>query len=87
MDACVGNIDENGNTWVKISESDYDTSQAFAIRMNKKKLRKLKDFAAYNVAQYPSCDSDGEDWQVPISQVKTFVKIISGDYIFDLNEN
>ena len=54
------------------------------------KLRRLKDAAAYNVAQYLSCHSEVEDLQVPISLkklVEPFVITFSGDYIFDLNEN
>jgi hypothetical protein len=44
----------------------------------------------YNVAQYLSCQNDMEDLEVPISLrklVRPFVITISGDYIFDLNEN
>jgi hypothetical protein len=64
--------------------------QAFTIRANMKKIRRLKDVAAYNVAQYLSCHSDLEDLEVPISVrklIRQFVITISGDYIFDLNEN
>ena len=53
-------------------------------------MRRLKDVAAYNVAQYLSCHSDVEDLEVPISLrklVRPFVITISGDYIFDFNEN
>ena len=53
-------------------------------------MRRLKDVAAYNVAQYLSCHSDVEDLEVPISLrklVRPFVITISGDYISDLNEN
>ena len=64
--------------------------QAFTIRAKRKKLRNLKNVAAYNVAQYLSCHSYVEDLQVPISLkklVEPFVITFSGDYIFDLNEN
>ena len=89
-DAYVETIDENGNIEIELSESTDELLQAFTIRAKRKKLRSLKDVAAYNVAQYLSCHSDVEDLQVPISLkklVKPFVITFSGDYIFDLNEN
>ena len=89
MDAYVETIDENENIEVEISESNDDILQAFTIRAKRKKLRRLKDVATYNVAQYLSCHSDMEDLHVPISLrklVKLFIIKISGDYIFDLNK-
>ena len=89
-DAYVETIDENGNIEIELSESTDELLQSFTIRAKRKKLRSLKDVAAYNVAQYLSCHSDVEDLQVPISLkklVKPFVITFSGDYIFDLNEN
>ena len=83
-------LDENGNIGVEIFWCNDDMLQSFTIRAKRKKLRRLKDVAAYNVAQYLSCHSDVEDLQLPISLrklVKPFVITISGDYIFDLNEN
>ena len=89
-DAYVETIDENGNIEIELSESTDELLQAFTIRATRKKLRSLKDVAAYNVAQYLSCHSDVEDLQVPISLkklVEPFVITFSGDYIFYLNEN
>ena len=89
-DAYVETIDENGNIEIELSESTEDLLQAFTIRAKRKKLRSLKEVAAYNVAQYLTCHSDVEDLQVPISLrklVKQFVITFSGDYIFDMNEN
>jgi hypothetical protein len=76
--------------FIKISECNEVILQVFTIRAKRKKMRRLKDVAAYNVAQYLSCHSDVEDLEVPISLrklVRPFVITISGDYIFDLNEN
>ena len=90
VDAYVETIDENGNIEVELSETTDEFLQAFTIRAKRKKLRRLKDVAAYNVAQYLSCQSDVEDLQLPISLrklVRPFVITIFGDYIFDLNEN
>ena len=89
-DAYVETIDENGNIEIELSESSDELLQAFTLRAKRKKLRSLKDVAAYNVGQCLSCHSDVEDLQVPISLrklVETFVIKFSGDYIFDLNEN
>jgi hypothetical protein len=63
----VETINENGNIEVEISESNDDILQDFTIRAKRKKIRRLKDVAAYNVAQYLSCHSDVEDLEVPIS--------------------
>ena len=90
METYVETIYQNWNFEVEISESNDNILLSFTIRAKRKKLRRLKDVAAYNVAQYLSCHSDVEDLQLPISLrklVKPFVITISGDYIFDLNEN
>ena len=89
-DAYIEAFDENGNIELEVSESTDESLQTFTIRAQRKKLRRLKDIAAYNVAQNLSCHSDAEYLQVPISLmnlVKPFVTTISGDYICDLNEN
>ena len=89
-DAYVETIGENGNIEIELSESSDELLQAFTLRAKRKKLRCLKDVAAYNVGQCLSCHSDVEDLQIPISLrklVETFVIKFSGDYIFDLNEN
>ena len=83
MDAYGEPIDENGNIDVEISESNDDILQGFRIRAKWKKFNKLKDVAAYKVAQYISCDRDVKDLRVPISLrklVKLFVVTISGVY-------
>jgi hypothetical protein len=86
VEAYVETIDENGNIEVEISESNDDILQAFTIRAKRKKMRRLNDDAAYNGAQFLSCQSDVEDLEVPSSRrklVRPFVITISGDYIFD----
>ena len=60
-DAYVETIDENGNIEIELSESTYEFLQAFTIRAKRKKLRSLKEVAAYNVAKYLSCHSDVKD--------------------------
>jgi hypothetical protein len=54
------------------------------------KLRRLKDVAAYNIAQHLICHRDIMDLHVPIylrKLVKPFIITISRGYMFDLNEN
>ena len=83
-------FDENGNIEIELSESTDELLQAFTIRAKRKKLRSLKDVAAYDIAQCLSCNSDVEDLQIPISLkklVEPFLITFSGDYILDLNEN
>ena len=52
VDAYVATIDENGNIEIKISKHNEDILQAFRIRENRKGIIRLKEVAAYNVAQY-----------------------------------
>ena len=66
VDAYVKTIDENGNIGVELSETTDEFLQAFTIRAKRRKLRRLKDVAAYNDAQYLTCPSDVEDLVVPI---------------------
>ena len=90
MNAYIGTIDENGSIEIDISEEHGDILQAFTIRANRKRLRRLKEVAAYNVAQHLNCDEEVDILQIPNSLkklVRQFVIKFSGDYIFDLNEN
>jgi hypothetical protein len=85
VDAYVETIDENGNIEVELSETTDEFLQAFTIRAKRKKLRRLKNVAVYNVSQYLSCHSDVEDLQLPISLrklVKPFIITISGNNDF-----
>ena len=57
----------NENIEIEISEDNEDILQVFTIRANKKRIRRLKEGADYNVAQYVSCDSDVDCLQIPKS--------------------
>ena len=50
------NIEENGNIEKEISEDNEHRLQAFTIKANRKRVRRLKEVALYNVAPYLSCD-------------------------------
>ena len=59
------------------------------IRASRKRLRRLKTIAAYNVGQYLSSDSDIEHLNLPQTLdviVKNFFNTYSGDYIIDTCE-
>ena len=90
VNAYIGTIDENGSIEIEISEEYGDILQAFTIRASRKRLRRLKEVTAYNVAQHLNCDEEVDILQIPNSLkklVRQFVIKFSGDYIFDLNEN
>ena len=56
----------------------------------RERFRRLKELAAFNVAQHLNCDEEADILQLPNSLkklVRQFVIKFSGDYIFDLNEN
>ena len=45
-------IDENGNISIQHDETFPNLAQGFLLRAKRKRLRTLKDIAAYNVAKY-----------------------------------
>ena len=72
------------------SENNENIFQSFTIRAGRKRLRRLKEIAAYNVGQCLSSDSDIEHLNLPQTLnvlVKNFINTYSGDYINDLYED
>ena len=49
IDAYIENIDENGNLEIGLSENNENIFHSFTIRASRKRLRRLKEIAAYNV--------------------------------------
>ena len=89
IDAYIENIDENGNLEIGLSENNENIFQSFTIRASRKRLRRLKEIAAYNVGQCLSSDSDIEYLNLPHTLdvlVKKFINTYSGDYITDTCE-
>ena len=87
IDAYIENIDENGNLEIGLSENNENIFQSFTIKASRKRLRRLKEIAAYNVGQCLSSDSDIEHLNLPQTLdvlVKKFINTYSGDYINDL---
>ena len=78
------NIDENGNVEIVLSEDNEYISQTFTVRASRKRLRRLKDIAAYNVGQCLLCESDVDQLILPQTlQIlfKKFINTYSGDYL------
>jgi hypothetical protein len=89
VNAYFGTIDENGSIEIEISEEHEEILQAFTIRASRKRLRRLKEVAAYNGAQHLNSDEEVEILQIPNSLkklVRQFAIKFSGDYFLDLNE-
>ena len=90
IDAYIENIDENGNLEIGLSENNEYIFQSITIRASRKRLRRLKEIAAYNVGQCLSSEHDVNWLNLPKTLeklVKKFVNTFSGDYITDLCEN
>ena len=76
-------IDDNGNITIQYDETFPTLSQGFEVKAKRKRLRKLKDIAAYNVAKFIVSENDIETLNLPKSLqslVSKFLDIYSGDY-------
>ena len=87
-ESTINMIDENGNIEIIIEEFNEDIFQSFTLKAKRKRLRRLKDIAAYNVAKQISSEDYVEYLELPTtlkSLVKTFIVTYSGNYIIDMN--
>ena len=76
-------VDENGNITIQYDETFPTISQGFKVTAKRKRLRKLKDIAAYNVAKLIVSQTDIETLDIPHSLhslVSMFLDTQSGDY-------
>ena len=76
-------IDDNGNITIQYDETFPTLSQGFEVKAKRKRLRKLKDIAAYNVAKFIVSENDIKTLNLPNSLqslVSKFLDIYSGDY-------
>ena len=76
-------IDDNGNITIHYDETCSTLSQGFEVKAKRKRIRKLKDIAAYNVAKFIVSENYIETLNLPNSLkslVSRFVDIYSGDY-------
>ena len=76
-------VDENGNITIQYDETFPTISQGFKVTAKRKRLRKLKDIAAYNVAKLIVSQTDIKTLDIPHSLhslVSMFLDTNSGDY-------
>ena len=81
-------IDDNGNMEIMITEDTQDMLQGFTVKARRRRLRKLKEIAAFNLAQHLASEGDIESLNIPESVkplVKKFLVTFSGNYMIDMN--
>ena len=81
-------IDENGDIENVIVENSGEILQSFMLKAKRKRLRRLKDIAAFNVAQHLQSEDDVDSLNIPKTLkplVKLFIVTYSGNYIIDMN--
>ena len=83
-------IDDNGNMEIMIIEDTKDMLQGFTVKARRRRLRRLKDIAAFNLAQHLASEDEIESLNIPESVkplVKKFLVTFSGNYMIDRNTN
>ena len=90
FDVTIDTIDENGNIEIAITEETEDIFQGFIVKAKRKRLRRLQDIAAFNLAQHLVSEVEVDSLNIPktlIPLVKRFLVTHSGSYIIDMNTN
>ena len=90
FDVTIDTIDENGNIEIAITEETEDIFQSFIVKAKRKRLRRLQDIAAFNLAQHLVSEAEVESLNIPktlIPLVKRFLVTYSGSYIIDMKTN
>ena len=64
---------ENGDIEISVTEENDEILEGFTLEARRKRLRRLKDIAALNVARYLDCEGDLNYLNLPTT-VKSFVK-------------
>ena len=88
VDATLEMIDDNGNMEIMITEDTKDMFQGFKVKARRRRLRRLKEISAYNLAQHLASEGDIESLNIPESVkplVKKFLITFSGNYMIDMN--
>ena len=83
-------IDDNGNMEIMIIEDTKDMLQGFTAKARRRRLRRLKDIAAFNLAQHLASEDEIESLNIPESVkplVKKFLVTFSGNYIIDTTKD
>ena len=90
IDVTLEMIDDNGNMEIMITEDTQDMLQGFTVKARRRRLRKLKEIAAFNLAQHLASEGEIESLNIPESVkslVKKFLVTFSGNYIIDMNKD
>ena len=76
-------IDENGNIVINLYEISSSVHQEFKITARRKKLRRLEQIAAFNVATQLSCQSNTKELPLP-KPMKKLLNMYIDTYSVDL---
>ena len=88
VDATLEMIDDNENMEIMLTEDTKDIFQGFKVKARRRRLRRLKEISAYNLAQHLASKGDIESLNIPESVkplVKKFLITFSGNYMIDMN--
>ena len=86
----IDTIDEYGDIKIAITEETDHILQGFIVKAKRKRLRRLQDIAAFNLAQHLVSEAEVESLNITktlILLVKRFLVTYSGSYIIDMNTN
>ena len=90
FDVAIDTIDDNGNIEITITEDTEDIFQGFTVKAKRKRLRRLQDIAAFNLALHLVSEVEVESLNIPqtlIPIVKIFLVTYSGSNIIDMKTN
>ena len=65
VDATLEMIDDNGNMEIMITEDTQDMLQGFKVKARRRRLRRLKEISAFNIAQHLASEGDIESLNIP----------------------
>ena len=88
IEATLEMIDDNGNMEIMVTEDTQDMLQGFKVKARRRRLRRLKEISAFNIAQHLASEGDIESLNIPESVkplVKKFLVTFSGNYMIDMN--
>ena len=89
-DSYIEMIDDNGNIEIVIIENSGEIIQSFTLKVKRKRLRRLKEIAAFNVTQHLQSEDDVDSLNIPKTLkplVKLFIVTYSGNYMIDMNSD
>ena len=84
IEATLEMIDDNG----MITEDTQDMLQGFKVKARRRRLRRLKEISAFNIAQHLAGEGDMESLNIQESVkplMKKFLVAFSGNYMIDMN--